>query len=54
MTLKEYFNKFLKKPYETLLDIKDNNDGSISIHSSIDTSHPDCPMFNFSRYSEDD
>lgn len=41
----EYSKKLIERPYETIFAIKDNNDGkTITVYSTYDTTHPECPF----------
>ena len=36
---------FMKRPYENIFGIKDNNDGkTVTVYSTFDTTHPECPI----------
>ena len=43
--LTAYAKKFMERPYETIWGVKDDrNNKTVTIYSTFDTTHPDCPI----------
>lgn len=43
--LTKYAKKFMERPYETIWGVENNKDGkTVTIYSTFDTTHPDCPI----------
>ncbi len=42
-----------ENPYETIIGFKDNHDGTVTVSSIYDTSHPECPIITIKCESLD-